>query len=354
MKRLVCFSAYAGNLRYTALVNGLRALGYEVAESKSHGPPGSILELVLTLLPNCWRALTARADLVAGFKPHPNVTLPLLIAKLRGLPTWLDVDDLDHAYRAGWVGKLVEIIQRPFPRCATIVTYHNENLRDYLIREMHVAPNRLLRIEQGVDCTLFDGQAAPDLVAAVRRRFDLAGKRVAVYTAHLNVASDLEPVLKTWQLVGREFPTAVLLVVGGGPLRQHFEALAAQMGLAGHVHFTGEVNHAEVPAYFAIADAALLYFTPRLVNEYRCSLKLREYFAAGLKVVCNDFAELKNYPHLTYQSTTSPAAFAAAIVQVFRDGGDGRERTAQEYARQQLHWPRLIATVAPEIARRAT
>ncbi|MEI6297381.1 MAG: glycosyltransferase [Verrucomicrobiota bacterium] len=352
MKRILCFSAYAANLRYVALARGLRDHGYEVIASKSHGPSGSILELALTLLPNCWLALTCRADLAAGFKPHPNVTLPLWIAKLRGLPTWLDVDDLDHAYRTGWVGTLVEILQRPFPRLYTIVTYHNENLREHLIRDRHVNPDRLLRVEQGVDCRLFDGQAAPDRVAEVRRRFDLAGKPVAVYTAHLNVASDLEPVLTAWQTVVRELPAAVLLVVGGGPLRQHFENLAGQMGLTSQVHFTGEVSHGDVPAFFAVADVALLYFSPRLVNQYRCSLKLREYFAAGVKVVCNDVGELPTFAHLTYQSSSDPAAFAANIVRVLRGGGDRREQQAHDYARQQLHWPRLIEQATREIVAR--
>ena len=129
-RRIVCFSAYTANLRATAFTRFLRGLGYEIIEPKPHGPPGSILELALTLLPNCWLALTCRADLAAGFKPHPNVTLPLLICKLRGMPTWIDVDDLDHAYREGWLSHLVRWMQRPFPRLFTVVSYHNLKLKD--------------------------------------------------------------------------------------------------------------------------------------------------------------------------------------------------------------------------------
>src|SRR5437016_597139 len=110
-RRIVCFSAYSANLRATAFTRFLRTCGYDIIEPKPHGPPGSILELGLTLFPNCWLALTVRADLAGGFKPHPNVTLPLLICKLRGIPTWIDVDDLDHAYREGWVSRLVEWMQ---------------------------------------------------------------------------------------------------------------------------------------------------------------------------------------------------------------------------------------------------
>jgi len=352
MKRVMCFSSCSTNLRYQAWVRIMREQGIEVIVPKPHRSPGSFMELFATILPNCWIALTCRADLAGGCKPHLNVTLPLLIAKLRGIPTWLDVDDLCHAYLTGWMSKLLEIIQKPFPRFYSMVSYHNNNLRSFLVDERGVRPERIFRVEQGVDCTLFNGNADKSQIAAIRSRYALEGKPVAVYTAHLNVASDLEPVMQTWRKVLCDIPDATLLIVGGGPLRQHFEQMAEQYELSRHLHFIGEVRHDEVPSYFAVADVALVYFSERLVNKYRCSLKLREYFAAGVKVVCNDFAEFKDYEHLTYQSDSRIDSFAAMIVSVLRNGGDGRERTAQEYTRKHLHWPLIVESMVAEINRR--
>ena len=347
-RRLVCFSAYSTNLRAAALVRLLAAAGYDVVISRPRGKPGSISELVRTLIPNCWLALTCRADLAVGFKPHLNVTLPLLICRLRGIPTWIDVDDLDHAYRDGLLGRLVEISQRPFPRRFRIVTYHNERLKDYLVTRMGCRPEQLLRIEQGVDYGTFNAPAAP-----VPTALDVAGKRVGIYTAHLNVASDLEPVLAAWRDVVTQLPDAFLLVVGGGPLLDAYRGKVAAMGLAAHVGFTGEVAHRDVPAYVALGHAALLYFSPRLVSEYRCSLKLREYFASGLRVVCNDVGELKDFAHLTYQSGSDPGLFSANIVRVLRGFSDGRERAARDYAAKRLDWRAIVSAAEPEIAKRA-
>jgi len=347
-RRLVCFSAYSTNLRAAALVRLLAAAGYEVVVSRPRGKPGSISELVRTLIPNCWLALTCRADLAVGFKPHLNVTLPLLICRLRGIPTWIDVDDLDHAYRDGLLGRLVEISQRPFPRRFRIVTYHNERLKDYLVTRMGCRPEQLLRIEQGVDYGTFNTAGGP-----IPKTFDVAGKRVGIYTAHLNVASDLEPVLAAWRDVVTQLPDAFLLVVGGGPLLDAYRGKVAAMGLAAHVGFTGEVAHRDVPAYVALGHAALLYFSPRLVSEYRCSLKLREYFASGLRVVCNDVGELKEFAHLTYQSGSDPALFSATIVRVLTGHSDGRERAARDYAARRLDWRAIVAAAEPEIAKRA-
>ena len=329
------------------MVRLLAASGYEVVVSRPRGRRGSISEVVWTLIPNCWLALTGKADLAVGFKPHLNVTLPLLICRLRGIPTWIDVDDLDHAYRDGWLGRVVEISQRPFPRLFRIVTYHNPRLEQYLLTRMRCRPEQLLRIEQGVDYGTFSTAAAP------AHGLDVAGKRVGIYTAHLNVASDLDPVLAAWREVVTQLPNAYLLVVGGGPLLDAYRAKAAGLGLAPHVGFTGEVSHRDVPAYVALAHAAVLYLSPRLVNEYRCSLKLREYFAAGLRVVCNDVGELKDFAHLTYQSGSGPGEFAANIVHVLGGFSDGREQAARAYASERLDWRAIVQAAVPEIAKRA-
>ena len=352
-RRLACFSAYSTNLRAAAVVRLLGEAGYEILAPRPRGRPGSIGELVRTLIPYCWFALTCRADLAVGFKPHLNVTLPLLICRLRGIPTWIDVDDMDHAYRDGALGKFVEISQRPFPRLFRIVTYHNPSLEAVLLGDMRCRPERLLRLEQGVDYATFSAAAPAARVAQIRREFGLAGKKVAVYTAHLNVASDLEPVLEAWRDVAARVPAAFLLVVGGGPKLDEYRRLVAGMGLADRVGFTGEVPHGDVPAFVAVADAALLYFSDRLANRYRCSLKLREYFAAGLRVVCNDGGELKQFAHLTYQSGSAPREFAAAIVRALSGGSDGRERTAKTYAADHLDWRAIVRAVEPHIAQRA-
>lgn len=352
-RRIVSFSAYSTNLRAAAVARLLRASGYEIVAPRPRGRPGSIGELVRTLIPNCWTALTCRADLAVGWKPHLNVTLPLLICRLRGIPTWIDVDDLDHAYRDGLLGRVVEVSQRPFPRLFRIVTYHNTRLKDYLLGPMRCRPEQLLRVEQGVDYGTFGVPPAAARTGEIRKTFAVAGKRVAIYTAHLNVASDLEPVLAAWQTVVAQLPDALLLVVGGGPMLEAYREMVRTMGLADKVAFTGEVPHQDVPAYVAVGSTALLYFSPRLASDYRCSLKLREYFAAGVRVVSNDVGELKEFAHLTYQSPSDPKQFAAAIVRVLQGFSDGRERTARIYAAEHLDWRAIVTAAELEIVKRA-
>jgi glycosyltransferase involved in cell wall biosynthesis len=75
-----------------------------------------------------------------------------------------------------------------------------------------------------------------------------------------------------------------LTVVGDGPVRAELEALAASLGLAGRVRFTGLVDHHDVPGQVAGFDIAL---QPKVV-AYASPLKIFDYMAAGRAIVAPD------------------------------------------------------------------
>ena len=332
--RALCFSAYVDNIRAVAIIDGLSDAGWTVAVSRGRGVRSTPWELAATLVPNCWMALRGRGDLAVGFKPHLNVTLPLLLCRARGMATWLDVDDLDHAYRSGLSSRIIEVLQRPFPRRCDVVTHHNPLLREHLVDDLGCDPDRVVRVPQGVDPRRFTARGAPATPAI--------GGPVAVYTARLNRASDLGSVLQAWKEVVRRRPEATLLVVGGGPLLRDFQRQAARLGLRGRVRFAGEVQPSEVPAYLALASVALTFASDRPVNRYRCSLKLREYFASGLPVVCNDVGELSDFAEVTYQTSSSLEDYSDMIVRVLDGHDDGRQDRAQAVAADEMSWHRIL------------
>lgn len=344
-RRFVAFSAFPENLRAQALVTALRARGFEVVAPRDrrwHPTAGVLLGIV----PNCWFALRCRADVAIGFKPHPNVTLPLLICRMRGIATWIDVDDLDHTYRNGWPRALVRLVQRPFPRRATVVTYHNATLRGYLLHEMGCDADRVVRLRQGVDVAAFDA------ARVLRARRAPRHSRVVVYSAHLNRANDLRTILAAWRSVADRVPDATLLVVGGGPHLRRYRRMAHRYGLARSVVFTGAVDHERVPSLLALADAAVLYLPPAPFNEHRCSLKLREYLAAEMRVVCNDTGELERYAPFVYQCGSSVPSLAAQIVRVLDGYDDGRQVRGCRLVQSRLDWGRILDAALPDLAAR--
>lgn len=78
-----------------------------------------------------------------------------------------------------------------------------------------------------------------------------------------------------------DIPGAALLIVGDGPERPALEAQAEALGLAGRVIFAGMVPPAQVPRYYALADA----FVSASTSEAQ-GLTYIEALAAGLPLLC--------------------------------------------------------------------
>jgi len=110
-----------------------------------------------------------------------------------------------------------------------------------------------------------------------------------------------------------------LTIVGDGPARPGLEALAAELGIASRVRFTGVVEHNDVPAAVAGFDIAL---QPKVV-AYASPLKIFDYMAAGRAIVAPDQPNIREV--LQHGQTallfnpTDPATLWAAIQQLAAD-----------------------------------
>ena len=114
-------------------------------------------------------------------------------------------------------------------------------------------------------------------------------------------------------------PACQLVLVGDGPARPELEALAATLGIAGQVRFTGVVEHARIPAAVAQFDIAL---QPRVV-AYASPLKIFDYMAAARAIVAPDQPNIREI--LEHGRTAllfdpaRPGAMWAAIRQLAAD-----------------------------------
>ncbi len=84
-------------------------------------------------------------------------------------------------------------------------------------------------------------------------------------------------------------PRLRLVVVGEGPARAGLERLAAELGIADRVCFTGVAERAQVPGLIAGFDIAL---QPAAV-AYASPLKIFEYMAAGRAIIGPDQPNLR-------------------------------------------------------------
>ena len=80
---------------------------------------------------------------------------------------------------------------------------------------------------------------------------------------------------------------------------------------------------------------------PTLANQCRASIKIREYLAAGLNVVCNavgDSELFKDYVTLCSTVEDFPAAMRQGLI---RQNWDSSRR-GQEFVKSTFSWPPLV------------
>lgn len=129
-------------------------------------------------------------------------------------------------------------------------------------------------IPTGLDLRRFT--AAPD--PALRTSLGLPDRGpVLLYLGHLAKEKNIAELIAAMP----DIPGAALLIVGDGPERPALEAQAEALGLAGRVIFAGMVPPAQVPRYYALADA----FVSASTSEAQ-GLTYIEALAAGLPLLC--------------------------------------------------------------------
>jgi phosphatidylinositol alpha-mannosyltransferase len=131
-----------------------------------------------------------------------------------------------------------------------------------------------------------------------------------LFLGRLDPRNGLETLLEAMPRVARRYPDAVLTVVGDGPLRAHYERLAAPLGSS--VRFVGRI-YRERPDYYGGTD---LYLAPTRRASF--GITLLEAMACGAPVLA---ADLDGHRFVMGESGAGrllqpdqPAAWADAIV----------------------------------------
>ncbi|MDB7663172.1 glycosyltransferase family 4 protein [Lacticaseibacillus rhamnosus] len=105
-------------------------------------------------------------------------------------------------------------------------------------------------IPTGVDLTQFAEQKDPHL----REKLGLADVPVLVSLSRVAYEKRIDKLISAMPAILAQIPKAVLLIVGDGPAREDLEAQAAELGIADHVRFTGEIDHDDVGDYYRVGD----------------------------------------------------------------------------------------------------
>jgi glycosyltransferase involved in cell wall biosynthesis len=182
------------------------------------------------------------------------------------------------------------------------------------VRAGGAEPSRIVVIPNGIDLAEFPPEPA------ARQAPDDASQLTLGFVGFVREWHGLDAVVRAiaeW----KGTPALALKVVGEGQARPGLETLAAELGIADRVRFTGLATREEIPAHVAGFDIAL---QPASV-PYASPLKVFEYMAAGRAIIAPDQPNLREV--LQHDRTAllfapgDRAAMWQAVMRLVQDAG---------------------------------
>jgi sugar transferase (PEP-CTERM/EpsH1 system associated) len=254
-----------------------------------------------------------------------------LAARLARVPVNLHTDQGRFYPADSWKLRLTH---RFMTRLRDRVISVSKELKDYLVNEVGLPPEKVTVIYNAVDCNASHPSGNPD---DLRHELGLNDDCLVVgIVGRLVPVKDHGTLLKATARMFAAVPQVRLLVVGEGPLRAELEALARELQIVDRVMFLGHRN--DVPDLLPLMDVVAL----SSLHE-GSSLTLLEAMAAGRAVVAT---AVGGNPELVLDGVTgllvparSPEALADAIVTLLRDpalrasmGQAGKNRVKEHFS----------------------
>jgi 1,2-diacylglycerol 3-alpha-glucosyltransferase len=323
-----------------SLAEQLRVLGHDVFTFAPHIPKGAERIGQVFRMPSL--PLPARTEY--------RLTLPLVAR--RNKVKFLSQCDIIHSHSLFITGWMASYYARRRFRIPFVYTYHTmldsyahysplgQRITSQLTRELTrayanaadavIVPTRAVAsqlrsqgvqvpvcvVPTGVDIAAF-AAVDPRLGNALRDKLGIDPEApLLLLVSRLAQEKNVPLALESLAELRQRLPDAQMLLVGSGPLENQLKAQVREMGLGAAVHFVGLVQHAEIPAFYAAADA----FVFPSVTETQ-GLVLAEAFAAGLPVVALDNAQTREVfgEHLAGEIVSDAHSMADSAFRLLSD-----------------------------------
>ncbi len=231
--------------------------------------------------------LTSRCDVLYVW--HPPLTVGVsawAIAGLKRVPFVYDVQDLwpESALASGMLkpGRLVNFLYRladwVYARASRVLVVSRAAAASLQARGVDAVKLDIVKhwIDQSLTVVDTGGRS-------VRGELGLDGRFVVMFAGNLGMVQGLETVVQAAALLRDTNVTVVL--VGDGSDRQRLESDVQRLDLK-NVVFAGRHPAAEMPAFFAAADALLVHLRPSEIADHAIPAKTLAYLAAAKPIVC--------------------------------------------------------------------
>ena len=236
---------------------------------------------------------------------------------------------------------------RAYRECDVLVCV-SEALKEILVREAGLQPEKVVVVPNGVDTNFFD----PNRYTPMRM---FEGFTIG-FVGHLSAWQGLDLLLEVLKDLRAEGIDVSLVVVGDGPMRQAWEAQARRLGITANVAFTGRLPQQEVPRLISGFDVG--YSGPVRLNVgkmYLSPLKLYEYMAMAKPPVASTFESIQRV--VQHQETgflftsADKADLRRVLVEAYRSRSVLAEmgRKAREEVVAHHSWTARVRTLISEV-----
>ena len=176
-----------------------------------------------------------------------------------------------------------------------------------------------------------------------------------VYAGSLDARWGVDLSIRAMPLLRRQIPDIRLLIAGRGPAEQELRQLALSLGVNDRVRFEGFVPYPDLPALLAQADIGVATSRRDVFRRYASPLKIVEYMAAGLPVICSGGGEAEMMIEESRAGTNipfEPGAFAEAVHSLWATPGSvsAAREAAINYARSRS-WEQMGTLMAQLVSR---
>ncbi len=225
----------------------------------------------------------------------------------------------DHSSRPeGYISKPFRVPKQWFAKVLTapvteVISVSEYPRRMLLAQEVCSAPNRV--IWNGVDLTRSSRVSRSDYL----RRFGIPTDRLIVtQVSWLVPEKGIDILLHAAKLVISKIESVHFVFVGDGAGRSEYELLAASLGIASHVSFTGRINDPCTEGVYSSSDIACLISR---WNE-AFGLTLMEAMSFGIPVIASNrgsMPDLVEDGQSGYVVELKPEAVAFRILRLIED-----------------------------------
>lgn len=240
-----------------------------------------------------------------------------------------------------WVKKQVELLT--YRRSDSFIVL-SEYFRDILKNNYGVDDRKIHIIPGAVDHHLF--RPHPDREKLRSQLGILPDQPVLFCIRRLVRRMGIDRLIHAMVAVIREHPNVRLYIGGDGPMRNEFEALIGQLGLASNVHLLGRITNEELVSYYQAADASIV---PTLTLE-GFGLITVESLACGTPVLGTPYGGTKEILHrisddLMFEDGTSEAMSRKIIDLLNRNMYLPSREACREEVLRRYTWNRVAEAV---------